>query len=195
MCEPGTLSALTFATAAASAGIGFMGQQANADAQAAQYSQNILNARAALKDTQNALTLRQMQDGAVTSQKVNASYIDEARRTAEAEASGASAGIGGSISLNSIIGDISRVSEENRVTLLTNWDNTAAQVQREKDAAGNQAQSRINSVSPGTQPNPIAPAVQLAGAGLRYETNQVAAERAARLGYPLGAPTTTAESL
>lgn len=173
------IAAATFATTAATALIGAQASSANYEAQQAQWKTNQVNALAADRDTQNALTMRQMQDGAVTQQKVQASYLDEARRQAEATVSGQASGIGGSTSLGEIVQGIGQQSEENRTTLMTNWNNTAAQYQSQKDAANDTYLSRVNSVNPGTAPNPLAPAVAIAGAGIKFDSDQIAAGRAA----------------
>lgn len=176
MCFP--LLAATAAISAVSALVSFQGQQANANAQKSQWQMNQVNALAADRDTQNQLTERQLQENGATQQKVQASYLDQARREAEAQASGASSGISG-ISLDSIVSDVAGRSEANRATLLTNWNNTAQQLQTEKDAANDQYESRVDSVGQGVAPNPLVPVLGVAATGVKYETDSTNAANAA----------------
>src|SRR5262245_3247480 len=106
--------AATAAIAAASALVQYQGKQADFQAERSRYEQNDRNALAAAQDSQQALTMRQMQEAALTSQRLTASQLDQARRQAEAQVTGADAGIGGSISLDSLVADIGARSEANR---------------------------------------------------------------------------------
>jgi hypothetical protein len=172
-------TAATAAVGAASALVSFAGQRATYQQQETQWEQNQVNALAADRDTQNQLTERQLQEQALTSQKLQGSQLDQARRQAEAEASGASSGIGNSISLDDMVNSIGQRSEENRAAIMTNWNDTAEQFQTEKDAANDTYLSRVNSVNPGTPPNPLTPFLGVASAGLTFGTTQTQANTGA----------------
>lgn len=144
----------------------YRAQQAQAAAQNAQYERNRINALAAQRDTQKALTLRQLQEDGATKQAMRLSQLDQARRQASAVVTGINSGRSG-ISLDAIVSDIGRAADENRATMLTNWESTAAQLQSQKDASEATYFQRVNSVSQATEPSPLSPLLGVAGAGLR----------------------------
>lgn len=174
MCPP-ILAIAGFAVSAASSVMGFAAQSQQADAQTAAWQQNYTNALAANRDTENQDTERQLQEADAAGQKVALNNVQVAQKQASVAASAASGGVSG-ISVDSLVADIGQQGSMNKLTIQRNFQNTVSQLQAEKDASVDQAQSRINSMQPGTPPNPASLALNVAGAGLNtfntYEKNQ-----------------------
>lgn len=127
----------SFATGAAQTIATYQGQKQDAE--------NVRqSALAAERQETLEITRRQMQEADATAQKKTLSDLDEAERIADAEVSAAAAGVSG-ISLDNLIGDISRRSARDQQTLTENARMTAQQLQLEKRSAGIRRQSRINS--------------------------------------------------
>lgn len=173
MC-PQLLAVAGFAVSAASTVMGFAAQSAQADAQTAAWKQNYTNALAAARDDQNQLSLRQMQEGDAASQKTQMENIQVAQKSASVEAAAASGGVSG-ISVDSLVNDVSHQGDLNKTAIQRNFEATVSQLQTQKDATNDTAKSRINSMQPGTPPNPLSLAVGLAGDALgsynSYEKN------------------------
>lgn len=146
-----------------------------AAAQNAAYAQNRVAALAAQRHTEDQITQRQLQEAGATSQQLHNSEVDQARRQASATVSGVNAGSTG-ITLDALINDIGRASEDNRVTMVTNWENTAAQLQASKDASGDTEIARVNSVAQATPPSPLTPLLGIAGAGLKLFASETRAD-------------------
>lgn len=153
---------------------------AQASAQNAAYRDNQVAALAAKRDTEHAITLRQMQEADAVSQQEHLSLVDQARRQASTEVSAVSAGRSG-ISVDALVNDIGRQADENRATLLTNWEDTAAQLQAEKDGSAGIYARRVNSVRQATEPSPLSPLMGIAGAGLKYFADETKASIPARV--------------
>ena len=166
MCFAAVVPILSFAFSAASSIAEYGAKKAQADAINAAWQRNQVAALAADRDTQQALTLRQMQEADATTQRLQAVNIDDARRQAEAVVSGVANGTGG-ISLDNLVADISRRSEDNRVTLMENYNATAAQLQRSKVAANDQYIARVNNQPTALEPSPLGAIGGVASAGFR----------------------------
>lgn len=165
MCFAAAGPILSFAASAVGGLMQYRAQQAHAAAQNAAWEQNQRAALVAKRDTEQALTLRQMQEAGATKQAIRQGLIDKERRQAAALVSGVASGRSG-ITLDALINDIGRASEENRATLLTNWESVAAQLQRQKEAEGTYMR-QVNSVGTAEYPSPLSPVLSVAGAGLR----------------------------
>lgn len=158
----------------------YSAKKSEAAAQNAYAERNRVAALAAQRDTQQSLTLRQMQEAGASKQAVRNSLVDQARRQASAIVSGVKAGVTG-ISLDNLVKDIGRVAEENRATLISNWEMTAAQLQAQKAGAEATYFQRANAVPMAAAPSPFTPLMGIAGAGINYFTSQAKAETAARV--------------
>lgn len=108
-----------------------------------------------------------MQEQGATTQKLTVTELDAARREATAQVTGEKMGMGGGINLENLVGDIGRRVDANRVTLMTNWDATAAQLQSQKEGTNYLEQSRVNSVPQGVQPNPLGLVASLGGSAFK----------------------------
>lgn len=164
MCAPQLLAVAGFAVSAASTVVGFMGQQAQANAQDAAWKQNYTNALAAARDDQNQMTARQVQEADASSLKQHQQDIAVAQKQAEVSVQAASGGVSG-ISVDSLLNDVSREGDLNKLSIQRNFEATVTQLQKEKDATNNTALNRINSMSPGQHPNPLAAGLNIASAG------------------------------
>lgn len=151
MCGP----LATFAIGALQAVVSFAA--ASAEASATEDS-----ARAAYQVDQQQINLRQMQEQDATAQKLHLQNIEEAEVRADAELSGAEAGVGG-ISIGNLTADITRRAARNRQTERTNLNQTVQQLQMDKKQSQARNQSRINA-SP--KPSPLSLVAGIAGAGL-----------------------------
>lgn len=168
MCvDPVTAMAVgSFLVSSASSMVGYQAQVQEADRQTERYYQNHANALAAGRDEQKQGTLRQMQEQEATAQKDHVYLVQAAERESEVAVSAAGANVAG-LSVDNLIGDVIRKTSFNRVTLQRNAEMTAEQLQVEKDASVNRAQSRINSMSPGVRPSPAGVMLEIAGAGVK----------------------------
>ncbi len=163
MCEP--LMMLGFAASAAQSVVGYMGQEAQYEIQQQQYAQNRRNAISAFQDKQVALNQRQQQESvAAANDKFNTNLQAQAAESKSIAAAG-EAGVSGT-SINELIGDIEGRANRYDTNVNTNLDWTKAQLESEKTAAGDQAVSQINSVSPGIAPNFADVGLRIAGSGL-----------------------------
>ncbi len=158
----------------------YQGQKAQAAAQNAAYRDNQVAALAAQRDAEKGITLRQLQEAEAVSQQMHLSQVDQARRQASTIVSSIDAGRSG-ITVDALVDDIGRMADENRATLLTNWENTAAQLQAEKEGTEGLYQRRVNSVRQAVEPSPLTPLLGLAGAGLKYFTDTTKADTAAKV--------------
>lgn len=161
MCFPFAAAAVS----GLSAVVGYMGQVEQYNAASARYEQNVVNARKAEMDTQNALTLRQAQEQDAKSQKTSQLALEGARARASANVAAAGSGITG-VAIDNILFDVDQRIAQNRNVLETNYKMKAQQLQSQKDAAANEAMSRINSVPIPTEPNPAGMFLNLASAGI-----------------------------
>lgn len=148
------------------AGVSMAASSADASAKAEQWKQNQINALAASRDEQRQLTLRQIQEQDATTQKVGASRVDEAQRTAEAEVSAADAGLSG-VSLDAITREIGNRAAQNRTNAFENYRMTAEQLQAQKDASVTKAKGRIDSIATPTDTSFATGIVGLGQAGVK----------------------------
>lgn len=149
--------------------IGIVSSVASYAGQMQQAKANEKNALTAFRNDQDALTLRQLQEQEATTQKNQATDIEQAQKVSEAKLSAATGNVSG-ISVANIVGDIVRRGEVNKTTQKRNAQMTVAQLQREKIASRAQAQSRINAVP---RPSALSLIAGIAGAGLDgYNANQ-----------------------
>lgn len=139
MCDPLTL---TIASIGVSAASGVIQNNASVD----YYNQNQKNALAAMYAEQRQLTERQLQEQAAARLRSRQIAIKGAEDRADAEVAGAGRGMTGA-SISNVLADVSRKALNDLTTNQTNWEWTAQQLQREKEATLIKAQSRINSVS------------------------------------------------
>lgn len=144
----------------------FAAQADAADQQTQRYNQNYQNALAAGRDQHNQLTIRAMQENEATAQKEHEINVEGATREAEVNTSAAGGNVAG-LSVDALLADVSRKVAFNRATTRRNAEFTAQQLQQQQKAVVSNTESRINSVAPGSPPNPLEPALKIAGAGLK----------------------------
>lgn len=116
--------------------------QYNAQAQEAEAVRE--NALQAYNNDEIALAHRQIQEADASGQKVQQINLDEAKKVSEVKLSASSAGVSG-ISVDNIVGDVTRQASQNRQNQFDNTKMAINQLQLEKKQSQAQAQSRINS--------------------------------------------------
>jgi hypothetical protein len=158
--------AASLAISAASAVVQYQGQQAQYSADKQRYQQNLINSRAAQRDEQRSLTLRQMQEQDALSQKTHLVKVESAERQADVKVSAAGGNVSG-ISVDNLIGDVVSRAGTQQNSLERNWENTAAQLQAEQDATATRTQGRINQVAQPTAPSAAGPVLGFLGSGLK----------------------------
>jgi hypothetical protein len=171
MCFAAALPIASFAMSAASSVATYGAQKAHAAEVNATYQQNYVQALASDRDTQNALTLREMQDQGATEQQLQASFLDEAKRSAQAEVSGVASGNTG-ISLDSLVQEVGRVGEQNRATLTSNFQGQVQQLQAQKQGANTKEQMIVNDLPTASSPSFFGPLAGIAGAGFKSFATQ-----------------------
>jgi len=146
---------LTFGIGALQTGLEFMGarQTAKAEREAAV---------AANAQNQNALTLRQVQEGQALAQKKQQYNIEEAVAASQVEANAVAGGVDG-LSLNNLLADVTRRSAYNRSVADQNFDMTIQQMESEKKGSASTAKSRVKAAS---GPSPLSLVAGLGAAGL-----------------------------
>ena len=155
-----------FALGAAQAVVSYSAQMADYNNQAAAWKANYVNSLAAGRDEDKALTQRELQEEEAYRNKVHLSLLEEAEAKSEGAVMAAGAGIGG-ISVDTMLREIGSQAAYNRVTEETNWQNTAAQLQLEKEASVTRTQSRINSVARPSKPGIGGLLLGVAGSGVK----------------------------
>jgi hypothetical protein len=170
MCDP--VSLLGFGLSAASGVAGFMGQQAQYEAQQKMYQQNQMNAERAYADTTRAISVQQEQEQASAAVKEQNNDLQTRAAQAQALAGAAAGGVQG-LSVGEVLGDygMQDARANSAIQQQTSWD--MQQGQSEKVAAGDQQVGRINSVSPGTPPNLLAAGLQIGQSAISGMTNSM----------------------
>lgn len=107
-----------------------------------------------------------MQEQEATAQKDHQIIVEGAEKASEVSVSAAGGNVGG-LSVDAILGDVTRKVAMNRATVQRNAEMTAQQLQQQQRAVVSQEESRINSMSPGTDPSPLEPALKIAGSGIK----------------------------
>jgi hypothetical protein len=145
MCvDPGSLALLSFAVGATQSVLSFVGASQDAKAER----------EAAIKDnaqTQNQLSLRQLQEQDAAARTKQQQNIEEAQASADVQTSAAAGGVAG-ISVDNILQDVGRRAAGNRVAATENVKMTIAQLALEKKGSRTRAQGRINQAR---DPNPL----------------------------------------
>ena len=171
MCTPSTIALASFATSAASSGLGFVAQQQAASAQADYQNQMaVATNQAANAAYQNQIAqeqARMQQEKAAASQQVDQANRDARKAAATARVASAEAGVSG-LSVDSLLADFDRQRASNVQTTQTNYLWSLIQSQENMAAYRANAQSRIASSrpSPVAGPSLLATGLDIAGAGL-----------------------------
>lgn len=138
MCTPILLSAISIGVGVAQSAMQFQ-------AQSDMYEENQRNALSAQAAEERALHERQLQELDAARLRARQVSIKGAQERANAEVAGASRGMTGA-SIGNVLRDVQRQTSQDLATNEQNWEMTAAQLQREKQATITRAKSRINSV-------------------------------------------------
>lgn len=154
------------AVAVLSSVVSFAAAQADYQARAEQWKANYVSALASGREEQQQIQLRMMQEDDALAQKEQASRIEGAEVSADAEVSAGAAGVGG-ISLANIMTGINRKVDMKVQADRTNHFNTAAQLSEELKATNTNVKNRINSVARPTAPNPLGYVLQGIGGALK----------------------------
>lgn len=116
--------------------------------------ENRQNALAANRQEQKQMNLRAMQEADALAEKQRVGKL-EGEKAASFEKAAAAEGNVAGLSVDSLIADIRRTEANNQMLRDINYENTVAQISEEKRGSGIRTVSRINSVPPGTRPNPL----------------------------------------
>lgn len=154
MCEPTTIAAVTMAiVAAGSAYTGYEGSKAQAKTQSSLFEQNRKNSLAAMRDNYLTIQQRQSQEAAAAGQQIQERRLEAARQMATTRVASGEAGISG-LSVERVMRDISGVASKDVSTIEQNRDWNLDQLGRQMAGIDTQTNSRINSVTRGTHPDP-----------------------------------------
>lgn len=182
MCDPVTLAVATFALSATSAGVSYIGQQQQADAQEAverqrateteRYRQeNARNAQQAFGENAAQLSIRQREE--------EISRTDERERirreVRQQQGAAVASTTGGGISLDLILGEFARRGGAAVNTIETQAQFSGQQFRQELEGARARTMDAINSVrpyipNPVVRPSPLGLAVDIGRAGLAGAT-------------------------
>lgn len=127
------------------------------------WEENYTNSLADGAEQSKQLTLKAMQDDAVTGQKVQDQNYEGAINAAKAEASEAGSGVGGN-SVDAVINGITAGAARNRQVAVENGNMVAAQITEEQKGVVADEVNHINSVPRPTPPNAGAAFLNVAGA-------------------------------
>lgn len=170
MCEP--VSIAMAATQMVQATVGYMGQKAQADAQTAMYEQNRSNALTAYADDIEASNLNAMANSEAATQRRMEAKDEALFNASAARVSAGERGVGG-YSAAALERDLMGQAGRQVAAINRNAELDDQRYRTQTRGARNAATSRINSMSPGTQPSLIAFGAQLGQAALNgYTMNQ-----------------------
>lgn len=133
---------------------GFASQQQQYAAKEQQYVQNFADALQDNRDNEEALTQREMQENQSYSDKDHQALIEGAEKEAQVRVAAATNNVAG-ITPQQIAMDVGQQIDAKRSALQTNWQDTATQLQSQKDTDVVQEMSRINQVAPPYSPSPM----------------------------------------
>lgn len=164
MCEPATIiAATTLAVSAAQAGLGYVGQKAQAKQQAALYAQNAASANTSALNEYDNIGLRYQQEQAAASTELFDARQRALQEAATARTAASESGVEG-VSIDKLYQDIDaqsgRVEERLTTNLLYTRDDLLSQA---KSSAVN-ATNQINSVGRGFKVSPLAAGLEIVGA-------------------------------
>jgi uncharacterized protein YPO0396 len=163
MCDPVTAIAVTAAT------MKIGGALIENKAQNDQAAANKTSALDALKIQDNELSLRQVQERIAGKQQIEQGNAQVLSATGDVQSSAAARGVSG-MTTDLLLGDVQAQGARYNDSVNQNTEATVSQLDRQKDAAYAEAQSRINSVP---KANPWATAIKIGGAVVDYGSSRI----------------------
>ena len=163
MCDPLTLAAA--AIGIASQGLSFMGASADADAQNDRAAANANAARSSSVDEFDGLLARRNETNEAAAEEGLETELTSLERMAMARTSAGENGVQG-ISVDALLGDISRAAGDDLSVQDRNLGFSQAQLGREAEGIRAAAGNRISSVSTVSGPSPFALGLGIAGSAL-----------------------------
>lgn len=166
MCAPALSAVAGIAMGGLQAVASFGAAQADYNAKAEQWRQNVVNSEAAARDDQRQLINRQLQEQAKTTQENHISYLKQAEKQSSVEVSAAQGNVSG-ISVDNLLADIAGKSELNRTYADQNYKYIAADIQERLWANNTTLASRINSVTRPTSPSALSLIAGIGGSAVK----------------------------
>lgn len=166
MCAPGVAAIAGIGMGVLQAGASASAADADYQAKAAAWEQNVVNSEAAGRDEQKQIIGNQLAEQAKLDQQLHGSLITQAQRQGAVGAMAASANVAG-VSVDNIMQDIANKSEQNRSDADMNYKFVVADTQNKLRASDDQMQSRIDSVQRPVSPSPLAAIAGIGGAAIK----------------------------
>ena len=138
----------------AQAAVGFMGAQAQADAQNAAHEQNRLAAIAAANDKYASLNNKTIQERNAASQELLEKKIKAAQTRSTALVAAGQAGVSG-LSVDAVLGDIFAQEGRQTAAIMQNFETRREYNADEMVSTYHQTVARINSVKTAADPSPL----------------------------------------
>lgn len=114
------------------------------------------------RDQQDSLTEREMQEQGATSQSEHMALVEGAEKSAQVVASSAAGGVAGN-DVATLVNGVGQQVREKTETLNQNWQNTASQLQSQKNAETQETQMEISEVAQPQDPSFASTAIGIAG--------------------------------
>jgi hypothetical protein len=169
MCAPAApiISAVAgIGVAALQAGASYSASEADYQAKAAAWRQNVINAESAARDEQVQIIGQQLIQQNKIAQQKHVSFLEQAQKEATVAVSAAEGGVSG-ISVDNVMQDIATKSQLNRTYADQNYSYIVADTVNKLKSSDDQEISRINSVERPVEPSPLAAIAGVAGAGVK----------------------------
>lgn len=155
MCDPMTLALTAGGLQIGSGIMQYQNAKAQSKAQTAMYEMNQQNAYQAMRNDYMAVQQRQLQEQDAAAEQIAGRRLEALREVSTATVAAGESGVSG-FSVERVLRDIGAVASRDISTIEQNRDWGTQQLQNELLGIKNTTVSRINSVSPGTKPNPWA---------------------------------------
>lgn len=150
----------------AQAAVGFMGAQAQADAQNAAHQQNRLNAIAAANDRYASLQNKTQQERHAASAELLEKKVKAAQARSKAIVASGEAGVSG-LSVDHVLGDIFAQEGRQTAAIMQNFETRKQFNEDELTATYHQTVGRINSVKTAANPSPLPYIIQGLQGGMK----------------------------
>lgn len=165
MCAPVAMAIASFAIGAAQTVVGFMGEQAAADAQNQYYAENAKAARQATVNQYAHQQNRIIQERRAASQEKQNATVDALKARATAKTAAGEAGVSG-LSVDALVQDFYAQEGRYSNSIDNNFQMTSDYLRSEMESTQAQGQSRINSVRRATPPSFLGAAIRIGATAL-----------------------------
>lgn len=165
MCAPAALAIAGIGMAGIQAGVAFQAKQADYNAKAAAWEQNVVNSEAGARDAYRQIIQQQLVEAGKDVQQRHVSFVTQAQKQSSAAVSAVEGGVSG-ISVDNILQDIAGKSAQNRTTADFNYRAVVADTTNKLSSETDQEMSHINSVPRPISPDPISIPLAMGGAAI-----------------------------